>query len=243
MILERIKKTFEFQRSKIRGPVPLWGVLNGIFILYPLVFLPFWGLGLGLEVLKNPSLYNFLVIAGIVTWILNLIFLLDLKRGGLTSFGTYLMYLTGHVYAIVVFSSLSGDYSFIGLKLSLPLIYALVTIIVMSCLVDLNSEEIISEKAGKIMLNFVMGPPLILSTCLILLGFFGYDFLMGWGMSLFLMIFGSALYQTWFIIIYAYQHRNDVEETRPIKHIEVSSDMIQDKEFDRDRFRKEKKHD
>ena len=190
----------------------------------------------GLEVLKKPSLYQGLLIAGIVTWILNLFFLLDLKRGVLTSFGTYLMYLTGHVYAIVGFSAMSGDHSFIGLKLSLPLIYALVIIIVMSCLVDLDSKEIISEKAGKIMLNFVMGPPLILSTCFILLGFFGYDFLMGWGMSLFLMIFGQFLYATWFYIIYAYQHRNDVEETRPIKHIEVSSDMIQNKEFDRDRF-------
>ena len=241
MILERIKKTFEFQRGKIKGPVPLWGVLNGIFILYPLVFFMF--LAGGLEVLKNPSLYQGLLIAGIVTWILNLFFLLDLKRGVLTSFGTYLMYLTGHVYAIVGFSAMSGDHSFIGLKLSLPLIYALVIIIVMSCLVDLDSKEIISEKAGKIMLNFVMGPPLILSTCFILLGFFGYDFLMGWGMSLFLMIFGQFLYATWFYIIYAYQHRNDVEETTPIRHIEVSSDMIQDKEFDRDRFRKEKKHD
>ena len=238
MILERIKKTFEFQRSKIKGPVPLWGVLNGIFILYPLVFFMF--LGGGLEVLKNPSLYKGLLIAGIVTWILNLVFLLDLKRGILTSFGVYLMYLTGHVYTIVDFAAMSGDYSFIGLKLSLPLIYALVIIVVMSCLVDLDSEEIISEKKGKIMLNFVVGPIMILALCFIFLAIIGYDFYMGWGMSLFLMIFGQFLYATWFYIIYAYQHRNDVEETTPIRHIEVSSDMIQDKEFDRDRFRKEK---
>ena len=67
------------------------------------------------------------------------------------------MYLTGHVYTIIGFSSLSGDHNFIVLKLSLPLIYAIVIIIVMSCLVDLDSEEIIPEKAGKIMLNFVSG--------------------------------------------------------------------------------------
>lgn len=241
MILERIKKTFEFQRSKIKGPVPLWGVLNGIFILYPIAFFMF--MAGGLEVLKNEDLYQGLLIAGIVVWVLNLVFLLDLKRGILTSFGTYLMYLTGHVYTIIGFSSLSGDHNFIVLKLSLPLIYALVIIIVMSCLVDLDSEEIISEKAGKIMLNYVMGPPLILSTCFILVGVFGYDFLMGWGVSLLLMVFGQFLYATWFYIIYAYQHRNDVEETTPIRHIGVSSDMIQNKEFDRDRFRKEKKHD
>ena len=239
MILERIKKTFEFQRRSVHGPVPLWGVLNGIFILYPLVFLPFWGLGLGLEVLKNPSLYQFLVITGIVTWILNLVFLLDLKRGVLTSFGTYLMYLTGHVYAIVVFSSLSGDHNFIGLKLSLPLIYALVIIIVMSCLVDLDSEEIISAKAIRNVYNFVMGPPLILSLCCVFLGMLGHEYFWGWGMSFLFMTMGPYLYRTWFYIIYAYQHRNDVEETTPIKHIEVSSDMIQDKEFDKDRFRKE----
>ena len=238
MILERIKKTFEFQRSKIKGPVPLWGVLNGIFILYPIAFFMF--MAGGLEVLKNEDLYQGLLITGIVVWILNLVFLLDLKRGILTSFGTYLMYLTGHVYTIIGFSSLSGDHNFIVLKLSLPLIYAIIIIIVMSCLVDLDSKEIISEKAGKIMLNFVMGPIMILALCFILLGFFGYDFLMGWGISLFLMIFGQFLYATWFYIIYAYQHRNDVEETAPIRHIGVSSDMIQNKEFDRDRFRKEK---
>lgn len=197
----------------------------------------------GLEVLKNEDLYQGLLIAGIVVWVLNLVFLLDLKRGILTSFGTYLMYLTGHVYTIIGFSSLSGDHNFIVLKLSLPLIYALVIIIVMSCLVDLDSEEIISEKAGKIMLNYVMGPPLILSTCFILVGVFGYDFLMGWGVSLLLMVFGQFLYATWFYIIYAYQHRHDIEETRPIKHIEVSSDLIQNKEFDKNRFKKEKKHD
>jgi len=241
MILERIKKTFEFQRSKIKGPVPLWGVLNGIFILYPIAFFMF--MAGGLEVLKNEDLYQGLLIAGIVVWVLNLVFLLDLKRGILTSFGTYLMYLTGHVYTIIGFSSLSGDHNFIVLKLSLPLIYALVIIIVMSCLVDLDSEEIISEKAGKIMLNYVMGPPLILSTCFILVGVFGYDFLMGWGVSLLLMVFGQFLYASWFVIIYAYQHRHDIEETRPIKHIEVSSDLIQNKEFDKNRFKKEKKHD
>ena len=241
MILERIKKTFEFQRSKIKGPVPLWGVLNGIFILYPIAFFMF--MAGGLEVLKNEDLYQGLLIAGIVVWVLNLVFLLDLKRGILTSFGTYLMYLTGHVYTIIGFSSLSGDHNFIVLKLSLPLIYAIIIIIVMSCLVDLDSEEIISEKAGKIMLNYVMGPPLILSTCFILVGVFGYDFLMGWGVSLLLMIFGQFLYASWFYIIYAYQHRHDIGETRPIKHIEVSSDLIQNKEFDKNRFKKEKKHD
>ncbi|WP_368910599.1 hypothetical protein [Streptococcus sp. oral taxon 061] len=241
MILERIKKTFEFQRSKIKGPVPLWGVLNGIFILYPIAFFMF--MAGGLEVLKNEDLYQGLLITGIVVWILNLVFLLDLKRGILTSFGTYLMYLTGHVYTIIGFSSLSGDHNFIVLKLSLPLIYAIIIIIVMSCLVDLDSEEIISEKAGKIMLNYVMGPPLILSTCFILVGVFGYDFLIGWGVSLLLMVFGQFLYASWFVIIYAYQHRHDIEETRPIKHIEVSSDLIQNKEFDKNRFKKEKKHD
>lgn len=241
MILERIKKTFEFQRSKIKGPVPLWGVLNGIFILYPIAFFMF--MAGGLEVLKNEDLYQGLLISGIVVWVLNLVFLLDLKRGILTSFGTYLMYLTGHVYTIIGFSSLSGDHNFIVLKLSLPLIYAIIIIIVMSCLVDLDSEEIISEKAGKIMLNYVMGPPLILSTCFILVGVFGYDFLIGWGVSLLLMVFGQFLYASWFVIIYAYQHRHDIEETRPIKHIEVSSDLIQNKEFDKNRFKKEKKHD
>ena len=241
MILERIKKTFEFQRSKIKGPVPLWGVLNGIFILYPIAFFMF--MAGGLEVLKNEDLYQGLLITGIVVWILNLVFLLDLKRGILTSFGTYLMYLTGHVYTIIGFSSLSGDHNFIVLKLSLPLIYAILIIIIMSCLVDLDSEEIISEKAGKIMLNYVMGPPLILSTCFILVGVFGYDFLMGWGVSLLLMIFGQFLYASWFVIIYVYQHRHDIEETRPIKHIEVSSDLIQNKEFDKNRFKKETKHD
>lgn len=241
MIIERIKKYFEFQRSRIKGPVPLWGVLNGIFILYPIAFFMF--MAGGLEVLKNEDLYQGLLITGIVVWILNLVFLLDLKRGILTSFGTYLMYLTGHVYTIIGFSSLSGDHNFIVLKLSLPLIYAIIIIIVMSCLVDLDSEEIISEKAGKIMLNYVMGPPLILSTCFILVGVFGYVFLMGWGVSLLLMVFGQFLYASWFVIIYAYQHRHDIEETRPIKHIEVSSDLIQNKEFDKNRFKKETKHD
>ena len=236
MILERIKKTFEFQRSKIKGPVPLWGVLNGIFILYPIAFFMF--MTGGLEILKNEDLYQGLLIIGIVVWVLNLVFLLDLKRGILTSFGTYLMYLTGHVYTIIGFSSLSGDHNFIVLKLSLPLIYAILIIIIMSCLVDLDSEEIISEKAGKIMLNYVMGPPLILSTCFILVGVFGYDFLMGWGVSLLLMIFGQFLYASWFVIIYVYQHRHDIEETRPIKHIKVNPDMISNREFDSDRFKK-----
>ena len=241
MILERIKKTFEFQRSRIKGPVPLWGVLNGIFILYPIAFLAFFAGGL--EVLNNPTLYQTLLITGIVVWVLNLVFLLDLKRGILTSFGTYLMYLTGHIYIIIGFSAMSGDHNFIGLKLSLPLIQSIIVIAVMSCLVNLDSEEIISQKASKFMVNFLLAPPLILSCVCIFLAMIGYDYFMGWGMSLLSMAFGQAVYLPWFHIIYAYQHRNDVEKTTPIKHIEVSSDMIQDKEFDRDRFRKEKKHD
>lgn len=241
MILERIKKTFEFQRSRIKGPVPLWGVLNGIFILYPIAFFMF--MAGGLEVLKNEDLYQGLLIAGIVVWVLNLVFLLDLKRGILTSFGTYLMYLTGHIYIIIGFGAMSGDHNFIGLKLSLPLIQSIIVIVVMSCLVNLDSEEIISQKASKVMLNFVIAPPLVLSCVFIFLAMFGYEYFWGWGASLLSMTFGQAVYLPLFCIIYAYQHRHDVEETRPIKHIEVSSDLIQNKEFDKNRFKKEKKHD
>ena len=234
MILERIKKTFEFQRSRIKGPVPLWGVLNGIFILYPISFLAFFAGGL--EVLNNPSLYQGLIITGIVVWILNLVFLLDLRRGILTSFGTYLMYLTGHVYAIIGTSAMSGDHSFLGLKIFLPLIFSIIMNIVMSLMVDLDSEEILPEKAAKNFYNFLFGPPVILSLCFIFLGIIGYEYFWGWGASLLFMFFGPALYRTWFYIIYAYQHRNDVKETRTIKHIEVNPDLISNREFDRDRF-------
>ncbi|RSJ95126.1 hypothetical protein D8786_08205 [Streptococcus mitis] len=241
MILERIKKTFELQRRSVHGPVALWGVLNGIFILYPISFLAFFAGGL--EVLNNPSLYQGLIITGIVVWVLNLVFLLDLRRGILTSFGTYLMYLTGHIYIIIGTSAMSGDHNFIGLKLSLPLIQSIIVIAVMSCLVNLDSEEIISQKASKFMVNFLLAPPLILSCVCIFLAMFGYEYFWGWGASLLSMAFGQAVYLPWFYIIYAYQHRHDVKETRPIKHIEVSSDLIQNKEFDKNRFKKEKKHD
>ena len=241
MILERIKKYFEFQRSRIKGPVPLWGVLNGIFILYPIAFFMF--MAGGLEVLKNEDLYQGLLITGIVVWVLNLVFLLDLRRGILTSFGTYLMYLIGHVLAIISFSAMSGDYSFIGLKIFLPLIFAIIVVIVGTCLVNLDSEEILSDKAVKNIYNFLFGPPVILSLCFIFLAIIGYEYFWGWGVSLLFMIMGPYLYRTWFYIIYAYQHRHDIEETRPIKHIEVSSDLIQNKEFDKNRFKKEKKHD
>ena len=234
MILERIKKTFEFQRSKIKGPVPLWGVLNGIFILYPIAFFMFTAGGL--EVLKNEDLYQGLLIAGIVVWVLNLVFLLDLKRGILTSFGTYLMYLTGHIYIIIGFGAMSGDHNFIGLKLSLPLIQSIIVIVVMSCLVDLDSEEVISQKASKFMVNFLLAPPLILSCVCIFLAMFGYEYFWGWGASLLSMAFGQAVYLPWFYIIYAYQHRHDVEEETSIKHIKVNPDMISNREFDRDRF-------
>ena len=234
MILERIKKTFELQRRSVHGPVPLWGVLNGIFIIYPIAFLAFFAGGL--EVLNNPSLYQGLIITGIVVWVLNLVFLLDLRRGILTSFGTYLMYLTGHIYAIIGFSAMSGDHSFLGLKIFLPLIFSIIMNIVMSLMVDLDSEEILSEKAAKNFYNFVFGPPMILSFICVFLAIIGYEYFWGWGVSLFSMTFGHLFYATWFIIIYAYQHRHDVEETRPIKHIKVNPDMISNREFNRDRF-------
>ena len=212
------------------------GVLNGIFILYPISFLAFFAGGL--EVLNNPSLYQGLIITGIVVWVLNLVFLLDLRRGILTSFGTYLMYLTGHIYAIIGFSAMSGDHSFLGLKIFLPLIFSIIMNIVMSWMVDIDSEEILSEKASKNFYNLVFGPPMILSFICVFLAIIGYEYFWGWGMSLSFMIFGPALYRTWLYIIYAYQHRHDVEEETSIKHIEVSSDLIQNKEFDRDRFKK-----
>ena len=68
----------------------------------------------GLEVLKNEDLFQGLLIAGMVVWVLNLVFLLDIKRGILISFGTYLMYLTGNVYTIIGFSSLSGAHAAIS---------------------------------------------------------------------------------------------------------------------------------
>ena len=212
------------------------GGIKWDFILYPIAFFMF--MAVGLEILKNEDLYQGLLIAGIVVWILNLVFLLDLRRGILTSFGTYLMYLIGHVLATISYSAMRGDHSFISLKIFLPLIFAIIVVIVGTCLVNLDSEEILSEKAVKNIYNFLFGPPVILSLCFIFLAIIGYEYFWGWGMSLLFMIFGPYLYRTWFYIIYAYQHRHDIEQTRPIKHIEVSSDLIQNKEFDRDRFKK-----
>ena len=146
------------------------------------------------------------------------------------------MYLTGHVYAIIGTSAMSGDHSFLGLKIFLPLIFSIIMNIVMSLMVDLDSEEILPEKAAKNFYNFLFGPPVILSLCFIFLGIIGYEYFWGWGASLLFMFFGPALYRTWFYIIYAYQHRNDVKETRTIKHIEVNPDLISNREFDRDRF-------
>ncbi len=153
----------------------------GFFILYPISFLAFFAGGL--EVLNNPSLYQGLIITGIVVWVLNLVFLLDLRRGILTSFGTYLMYLTGHIYAIIGFSAMSGDHSFLGLKIFLPLIFSIIMNIVMSLMVDLDSEEILSEKATKNFYNFVFGPPMILSFICVFLAIIGYEYFWGWGMS------------------------------------------------------------
>ena len=48
----------------------------------------------------------------------------------------------------------------------------------------------------------------------------------------------TFFYATWFIIIYAYQHRNDIGEETSMKHIKVNPDMISNREFDRDRFKK-----
>ena len=85
------------------------GVLNGIFILYPilLAFLQ------GIEGTQQSSFVSRLdyyrnCCLGFKSGIL-----LDLRRGILTSFGTYLMYLTGHIYIIIGTSAMSGDHSFL----------------------------------------------------------------------------------------------------------------------------------
>ena len=59
------------------------------------------------------------------------------------------MYLTGHIYAIIGFSAMSGDHSFLGLKIFLPLIFSIIMNIVMSLMVDLDSEEIFIRKGRQ----------------------------------------------------------------------------------------------
>lgn len=160
-MIKRIKKSFEFQQRGVHGPIPLWGVLCGIFIFYPLVFAIFWAVGL--QVLKNRFLYQNLIVIGNVVWILNLFFLLDFKKGILTSFGTYLMYITGIIFSIVGFSGMGKDYNFIGLKISLAFLYMVVVILIQASVVNLDSQEIFTPASINKIYNFVLGPPVILS--------------------------------------------------------------------------------
>ena len=70
---------------------------------------------------------------------------------------------------------MSGDHSFLGLKIFLPLIFSIIMNIVMSLMVDLDSEEILSEKASKNFYNLVFGPPMILSFICVFLAIIGMN--------------------------------------------------------------------
>lgn len=60
-------------------------------------------------------------------------------------------------------------------------------------------------------------------------------------MTFLLMFYSPALYRTWFYIIYAYKHRNDVKKAVTSSYLGVSQDLIKNQEFDENRFKKEVK--
>ncbi|SFB81903.1 hypothetical protein [Streptococcus equinus] len=239
-LIERLRILLKYQEGNIKKGASQLENCSLLFILYPLVFLIFYGT---MQDSELPTLLSEIIFyIGILVWMAALLLAIlsyFKKNQVLVGISTYLMSVYG-CFTLPVSSTTAwgnGHLNFIILQEVSIILWPLISYLIFAyCMVNRNGEIIHSEKWKKLLLYVVMGPALFLSFISLLLIHFVSDYYciyLVWGLELAL---SPALISGWFTILYPLRHKDaeGADLTAQNQAVNALSDTLQEQNFDKD---------
>jgi len=191
--------------NNAKGPVPMWGTLTQVFVIFPLIMFMFF---MAANSLVNQYVFNSINIIAVVLELFSFIIILmsKLQSNFATGLITYIMGVVTYITAPFAVIGLGGGEQFLLFQLFVILLYPIIIFLLMLLLGGVDGQQVLKQKVISVIFG-IPGAIIVISVVLlILIGNPAASWLL-FGLQL---LFSPLLFLSWGYILYPLRHRSDV---------------------------------
>ena len=202
---KRFHRTFVDILNNAKGPVPMWGTLTQVFVIFPLIMFMFF---MAANSLVNQYVFNSINIIAVVLELFSFIIILmsKLQSNFATGLITYIMGVVTYITAPFAVIGLGGGEQFLLFQLFVILLYPIIIFLLMLLLGGVDGQQVLKEKVISVIFGIPGAIVVISVILLILIGNPAASWLL-FGLQL---LFSPLLFLSWGYILYPLRHRSDV---------------------------------
>ena len=202
---KRFHRTLIDILNNAKGPVPMWGTLTQVFVIFPLIMFMFF---MTANRLVNQYVFSSINIIAVVLELLSFVIILmsKLQSNFATGLITYIMGVVTYITAPFAVIGLGGGEQFLLFQLFVILLYPIIIFLLMLLLGGVDGQQVLKEKVISVIFG-IPGAIIVISVILlILIGNPAASWLL-FGLQL---LFSPFLFLSWGYILYPLRHRSDV---------------------------------
>ncbi len=202
---KRFHRTLIDILNNAKGPVPMWGTLTQVFVIFPLIMFMFF---MASNSLVNQYVFNSINIIAVVLELFSFIIILmsKLQSNFATGLITYIMGVVTYITAPFAVIGLGGGEQFLLFQLFVILLYPIIIFLLMLLLGGVDGQQVLKQKVISVIFG-IPGAIIVISVILlILIGNPAASWLL-FGLQL---LFSPLLFLSWGYILYPLRHRSDV---------------------------------
>ena len=201
----RFHRTFVDILNNAKGPVPMWGTLTQVFVIFPLIMFMFF---MTANSLVNQYVFSSINIIAVVLELLSFVIILmsKLQSNFATGLITYIMGVVTYITAPFAVIGLGGGKQFLLFHLFAIFLYPIIIFLLMLLLGGVDGQQVLKEKVISVIFGIPGAIVVISVIVLILIGNPAASWLL-FGLQL---LFSPFLFLSWEYILYPLRHRSDV---------------------------------
>ena len=202
---KRFHRTLIDILNNAKGPVPMWGTLTQVFVIFPLIMFMFF---MAANSLVNQYVFNSINIIAVVLELFSFVIILmsKLQSNFATGLITYIMGVVTYITAPFAVIGLGGGEQFLLFQLFVILLYPIIIFLLMLLLGGVDGQQVLKQKVISVIFG-IPGAIIVISVILlILIGNPAASWLL-FGLQL---LFSPLLFLSWGYILYPLRHRSDV---------------------------------
>ena len=202
---KRFHRTFVDILNNAKGPVPMWGTLTQVFVIFPLIMFMFF---MTANSLVNQYVFSSINIIAVVLELLSFVIILmsKLQSNFATGLITYIMGVVTYITAPFAVIGLGGGKQFLLFHLFAIFLYPIIIFLLMLLLGGVDGQQVLKEKVISVIFGIPGAIVVISVILLILIGNPAASWLL-FGLQL---LFSPFLFLSWGYILYPLRHRSNV---------------------------------
>ena len=202
---KRFHRTFVDILNNAKGPVPMWGTLTQVFVIFPLIMFMFF---MTANSLVNQYVFSSINIIAVVLELLSFVIILmsKLQSNFATGLITYIMGVVTYITAPFAVIGLGGGKQFLLFHLFAIFLYPIIIFLLMLLLGGVDGQQVLKEKVISVIFGIPGAIVVISVILLILIGNPAASWLL-FGLQL---LFSPFLFLSWGYILYPLRNMSNV---------------------------------